>query len=258
MPSCWITTFLIQSRYDLFTTIDVAGDANRGVSMRTRCVVLFVAAGLSLVLAQSASAADLSLPPPSSSSPPPSFFSWTGWYVGVNGGGGWGTTSHAASVGISGIPGIPALSTGNFNTGGGIAGGTLGYNYQFGHFLAGIETDLDWSNIRGTFNGTVPAVSGGTFSLSSQLQWLDTTRGRVGVVWDHALFYGTAGAAFGGLNATAKASAAVSGVGAPSPPVIRKPDSAGPPVAASNTPLTTLSAARSNTCMSVWDRKIRS
>jgi outer membrane immunogenic protein len=182
--------------------------------MRTRCVVLFVAAGLSLVLAQSASAADLSLPPPSSSSPPPSFFSWTGWYVGVNGGGGWGTTSHAASVGISGIPGIPALSTGNFNTGGSIAGGTLGYNYQFGHFLAGIETDLDWSNIRGTFNGTVPAVSGGTFSLSSQLQWLDTTRGRVGVVWDHALFYGTAGAAFGGLNATAKASAAVSGVGA--------------------------------------------
>jgi outer membrane immunogenic protein len=182
--------------------------------MRTRFIVLFAAAGLSLVLARSASAADLSLRPPSYNSPPPALFSWTGWYVGVNGGGGWGTTSHAASVGISGIPGIPALSTGNFNTGGGIAGGTLGYNYQFGYFLAGVETDLDWSNIRGTFNSTVPAVPGGTFSLSSQLQWLDTARGRVGVVWDHALFYGTAGAAFGGLNATAKASAAVSGVGA--------------------------------------------
>ena len=52
------------------------------------------------------------------------------------------------------------------------------------------------------------------FSLSSQLNWLDTTRVRVGWVWDHALFYGTAGAAVGGVTATANASAAAGGIGA--------------------------------------------
>lgn len=181
--------------------------------MRTRCVVVLAATGLSLALAQSAAAADLSLPPVYKAPPP--VFSWTGWYIGVNGGGGWGQTSHTATAGITDIPGLPALTTGNFNTRGGLAGGTVGYNYQTGPWLLGAEADLDWSNIRGTFNGSVP-IPGGTapFSLSSQLQWLETTRLRAGVVWDRALFYGTAGAAMGGLNATASASAAASGIGA--------------------------------------------
>jgi outer membrane immunogenic protein len=84
-----------------------------------------------------------------------------------------------------------------------------------GNWLLGAEADLDWSNIQGTFNGVVP-IPGGTapFSLSSQLQWLETTRVRAGFLWDHALFYGTAGAATGGVTATANASAAASGVGA--------------------------------------------
>ena len=84
-----------------------------------------------------------------------------------------------------------------------------------GSWLLGVEADLDWSNIQGTFNGALP-IPGGTapFSLSSQLQWLETTRVRAGFVWDHALFFGTAGAALGGLNATANASAAASGIGA--------------------------------------------
>jgi len=85
-----------------------------------------------------------------------------------------------------------------------------------GQWLVGAEADLDWSNIRGTFNGTVPVagVGAAAFSLSSQLNWLDTTRVRVGWVWDHALFYGTAGAAVGGVTATAAASAAAGGLGA--------------------------------------------
>jgi outer membrane immunogenic protein len=142
-------------------------------------------------------------------------FNWTGWYIGINGGGGWGQTSHTAAVGITGIPGLPGLTTGNFNARGGVVGGTLGYNYQFSQFLVGAETDLDWSNIRGTFNGSV-VIPGGSagFSLSSQLQWLDTARVRAGMVWDRVLFYGTAGAALGGVNATAQASAAASGIGA--------------------------------------------
>jgi outer membrane immunogenic protein len=142
--------------------------------------------------------------------PPPTYFTWTGWYIGLDGGGGWGQTSHTAAV-----IGLPAASTDNFGTSGGLAGGTIGYNYQLGQWLVGAEADLDWSNIRGTFNRNVAVVGGaGSFSPSSQLNWLDTTRVRVGWIWDHALFYGTAGAAVGGVTATAAASAAASGVGA--------------------------------------------
>jgi outer membrane immunogenic protein len=158
--------------------------------MRMRLLTLFAAAGLGTAMAQSASAADMSLPPVYRA-PPPAYFTWTGWYIGLNGGGGWGQTSHTATFAIAGAA---PLTTGNFNTGGGLAGGTIGYNYQLGQWLVGAEADLDWSNIRGTFNGAVP-VAGAAFSLSSQLNWLDTTRVRLGWVWDHALFYGTAGAA---------------------------------------------------------------
>jgi outer membrane immunogenic protein len=154
---------------------------------------LVAAVGLGAALAQSASAADLSMPP-IYRGPPPAYFTWTGWYVALNGGGSWGQTNHTATVNAAGLP---PVTTNNFNTSGWLGGGTIGYNYQMGQWLVGAEADLDWSNIRGTFNGTVPVagVGAAAFSLSSQLNWLDTTRVRVGWVWDHALFYGTAGAA---------------------------------------------------------------
>jgi outer membrane immunogenic protein len=170
--------------------------------MRNRFVVLLAAAGFGIGFAHSAAAADLAAP--FYKAPPLATFGWTGWYAGVNGGGGWGQTSHTATFTA---PGIPALTTGNFNTGGGIIGGTIGYNYQFGQWLLGGEADLDWSNIQGTFSGT--ALGGAAaFSLSSQLNWLETTRARVGWVWNRALFYGTAGAALGGVTTNASATAA--------------------------------------------------
>jgi outer membrane immunogenic protein len=178
--------------------------------MRRSLLVLLAATSLSFAVAQSASAADLPLPPVYKAAPIP-VFSWTGFYVGLNGGGGWGQTDHTASATIVGVPGIPALTTGNFNVNGGIVGGTLGYNYQVGQWVLGAETDLNWSNLRGTFNGTILAVV--PFSLSSQLNWLDTTRVRVGWAYDRALFYGTAGGAMGGLTASASATGAIGGIG---------------------------------------------
>jgi hypothetical protein len=96
-------------------------------------------------------------------------------------------TNHPETVNAAGLP---AVTTGNFNSCGGLAGGTIGYNFQMGQWLVGAEADLDWSNINGTFNGTIPVAGVGraAFSLSSQLNWLDTTRVRVGSVWDHTLF----------------------------------------------------------------------
>jgi outer membrane immunogenic protein len=177
---------------------------------------LFIATAAAAALATPVLAADLPAVYPTKA--PPAYvpaWSWTGFYVGVNGGGGWGRTSHTAAVGLAGIAGLPALTTGNFNTSGGLAGGTAGYNYQMGQWVFGMEADLDWSNINGTFT-TVFAVPGvtATAALSSRLNWLDTVRVRAGWAWDRALLYGTAGAAYGGLTATAAASFAVPGFAA--------------------------------------------
>jgi len=106
---------------------------------------LLAMASVAFVFAGSAYAADL---PVAFKAPPPApVFSWTGWYFGVNGGGGWGTTDHTASITVGGMP--APLTTGNFNVTGALVGGTAGYNFQMGHWVWGVETDLDWANVSG-------------------------------------------------------------------------------------------------------------
>ena len=129
--------------------------------------------------------------------PPPAVLSWTGPYVGLNGGGGWGTTDHTFTGVVAGL----TASTGNFKTSGGLAGGTWGYNYQVGAWVFGAESDLDWANIRGTFTAAIPGVVTG--SLSTKLNWLSTYRARVGYTWGPAMLYATGGAAVGNVTATA-------------------------------------------------------
>lgn len=168
-------------------------------------VIVLAAATVGVALAHSASAADLAVAPVYKSPPPPPAFSWTGFYLGANGGGGWGQTSHSTDP-----TAVLSFATGNFNTSGGVAGGTFGYNYQTGAWVLGAETDLDWANIKGTktFDTTIASVPA-RFSHSSELMWLDTARARVGWAYDRVLFYGTAGAAFGGVQAYRDASIAL-------------------------------------------------
>jgi len=110
-------------------------------------------------------------------------FDWSGFYIGVNGGGGWG---HSRSD-----------LTGGFNTSGGVVGGTAGYNAQFGSWVLGFEGDLDWSNIGGTSNAATCPGCG------VQNNWLGTARGRIGYAFNNFLPYVTGGLAVGDVNATA-------------------------------------------------------
>src|ERR1700760_4557626 len=66
-------------------------------------------------------------------------YNWTGFYLGVNGGGGFGRSS---------FDGFPAV--GDFNVSGAMLGGTAGYNVQMGQIVLGAEGDIDWSNVRGS------------------------------------------------------------------------------------------------------------
>jgi outer membrane immunogenic protein len=131
-----------------------------------------------------ASAADMSRPLPSKAPPayfePP--FSWTGFYVGLNGGGAWGSSDFSAP-----------LSTGSFDVSGGLIGGTVGYNWQMGAAVFGLEGDLDWADISGSV-ACAPGV------CETRNDWLGTFRGRLGYAMGRFMPYVTGGLAVGDVK----------------------------------------------------------
>jgi iron complex outermembrane recepter protein len=122
-----------------------------------------------------------------SQSPP---VTWTGVYLGINGGFTFGGSNWTDSV--------TGGSTGDFGTSGFVFGGTLGANYQVESLVFGIEADGDWADTSGFGTFTASALcTGGCFTTSS---WLSTVRGRAGYAFDRFLVYGTGGAAFGSVR----------------------------------------------------------
>ena len=124
-----------------------------------------------LVVAQSATAADLSVAP-LYKAPPPAMapaYNWSGFYLGINGGGGWGHSNWDTSSDRIGLSG-------------GLVGGTAGYNWQLGNAVLGIEGDIDWANLKGTNSSTLcPA------GCSTSDTWLSTVRGRAGYAFGSVL-----------------------------------------------------------------------
>jgi outer membrane immunogenic protein len=109
-------------------------------------------------------------------------FSWTGFYLGLNGGYGFGRSDFAAP-----------LSTGSFDVNGGLVGGTVGYNWQMGALVLGLEGDVDWSDIRGS-------VACGPGTCATRNDWLGTARARLGYAMGRFMPYVTGGAAFGDIK----------------------------------------------------------
>jgi outer membrane immunogenic protein len=147
---------------------------------------------LAAAAAGSAGAADLPV-----KAPPvvPVFYSWTGCYIGVEGGANVGGSNHLAESG----PNAGLQITDRFDLSGGLAGGTGGCNYQFNNFVIGIEGDVSWTNKKGNANDLAPFVT--TAVSQTREKWIDTLRGRVGIVWwDRFFLYGTGGAAWAGTE----------------------------------------------------------
>ena len=117
--------------------------------------------------------------------------SWTGIYLGLNGGFSFGGSDWTDSV--------TGGSTGSFGTSGFVFGGTVGANYQVGSLVFGVEADGDWADASGF--GTFTATSLCAGGCLTQNTWLSTVRGRVGYALDRFLVYGTGGAAFGNVRA---------------------------------------------------------
>jgi outer membrane immunogenic protein len=157
--------------------------------MRFKLFGTGIAALLLVAPPLSAEGADLSVPRPVYKGGVHSvvaFYNWTGFYVGLNAGYGFGESNWSA------VPGL------GIKPSGALAGVTLGYNYQVGSWVYGLEGDFDWSGVKDSVN-----CFAGIVDCETSSDWLATFRGRVGYAFDRWLPYLTAGGAYGDVNATA-------------------------------------------------------
>ena len=128
--------------------------------------------------------ADMSSRPLPTFVPPP--FSWTGFYIGANLGGGWAHSTLNDS--------FTGISLGNGSSGV-VGGGQLGYNYQFGGLVLGAEWMFDGTSLN--TSRTLGALQG-----AADTNWTTTIAGRFGVAADKVLYYGKAGGGWANNSAT--------------------------------------------------------
>ncbi|WP_353184340.1 outer membrane protein [Bosea sp. (in: a-proteobacteria)] len=137
-------------------------------------------AALGLIAAGAASAADL----PSRKGPVaapvyiPPVFTWTGFYVGANAGYGWGNVNNSFGVSVGDLDGF-------------VGGGQIGYNYQIGQFVLGLEADIQGADLSSGNNLGLVGV---------KTDYFGTVRARVGVAFDRFMPYITGGWAYGNVK----------------------------------------------------------
>ena len=187
--------------------------------MTNRWLTGVAAVALTVAGAVAAQAADLptkKAPPAPVYIPPP--FTWTGFYIGVNAGGVWGTGNTQSTLYSYGVPWLGSFYNGSLGSGGSgfIGGGQAGYNWQTGAMVLGVETDFDGTSLSRSVSGVGPTFAGLTgnwaawngdsllYNGSARMSWLGTTRARVGFVAtpdNRLMIYGTGGLAYGGGEA---------------------------------------------------------
>ncbi len=158
---------------------------------------LLLSSALCIAAISSASAADL---PIYTKAPPPMaapIFTWTGFYIGLNAGGKWADIDHTVTSGATVL-----TFTGDSNSSW-IAGGQIGYNWQIGQWVFGVEGDADaqdFSRTRVVGTAIGPFIPGDAFTVESN--WQASLRGRIGYAFDRILLYATGGVAWTQRKAT--------------------------------------------------------
>jgi len=155
------------------------------MKMRIRSLLLGFVAGF--VAVSAGHAADL--PPRPAPAPVPvvvaPLFTWTGFYIGGNIGGGWFNGSVDSDFG----------STWKTSNGAFIGGGQLGFNYQAGAFVFGVEGDFDWTNGKKStgFVATPFDPPNDLLKAEAKWNWVATVAARLGFAVDRSLFYAKVG-----------------------------------------------------------------
>jgi outer membrane immunogenic protein len=141
-------------------------------------------ASIALAVCGPAAASDAPIPAPSyKASVAVAVSPWAGSYIGLQGGYGWGRSSHTYT----------GFDSGSFDIDGGIGGITTGYNWQSGTLVYGYESDTSYTSLDGS--------KACTTNCFTELHWLSNYRLRAGQVWNQYLLYVTGGLAVGTVKA---------------------------------------------------------
>jgi outer membrane immunogenic protein len=171
-----------------------------------------VSAALASLIAAPAMAADIPVKAPYRAPPPP-VYSWTGFYLGINGGYSVGTDDFRQT--LNAVPGVILNTSSSPNTiapKGGFFGGQIGYNWQFGPVVLGAEADWQGASQTSTTvcgglcgNLVIPGVVtivGQTTSVYQKVKSFSTARARLGWANDGAMIYVTGGGAWMKIDST--------------------------------------------------------
>ena len=127
-------------------------------------------------------------------------YDWSGFYIGLNGGGGWG---HKCWDRNTGLNGTFAAAEGCHDPSGGEVGGQVGYRWQTGHWVFGVEAQGDWANLSGSnisaiiplinFNGVL--IPGPPIGNRTNIDAFGLFTGQIGYAVSNWLLYVKGGAA---------------------------------------------------------------
>ena len=120
----------------------------------------------------------------------PSSDDWSGFYVGLDAGYGWGWSRWSDPLGGSGAAHLEGT----------VLGGHLGFNWQRGPLVLGVETDAAWANLAGSPGAGIGFCATGP--CETKQNWIGTTRGRIGYAFGYWMPYLTGGLAYGGVEQT--------------------------------------------------------
>lgn len=131
-------------------------------------------------------------------------YNWSAFNVGVFGGLAAGDIDNLLTgTDPAGVTVLDATIGQTF--GGGFAGGTLGYDHQFGMIVAGIAADIAWSEAEANTSINVSAPGAFSADAGTVMDWFGTIRGRLGFAFDNILVYGTGGYGWAGLTTSVNA-----------------------------------------------------
>jgi outer membrane immunogenic protein len=116
-------------------------------------------------------------------------YDWSGFYIGANGG--WGTSRKCWDYsGTAAARFAVNVAEGCHDASGATAGGQIGYNWQAGAWVFGVEAQGNWAD----FKGSNVSLFAPAFTNQSKIEAFGLFTGRVGYAWNNALMYAKGGA----------------------------------------------------------------
>ena len=153
---------------------------------------LVLAASILAASTASAFAADLAARPYTKVPPVvAALYDWSGFYIGINGGGAWSNKCWDRTSVVAGVVLVPAVVEGCHDATGGTVGGQIGYRWQAASWVFGVEAQGNWADLSGNNNPLLfPGITN-----RSRIDAIGLFTGQVGYAWNNVLVYVKGGGA---------------------------------------------------------------